>query len=1227
MCSAAFADYTFYVENSTMVDAYFNVFNAIGALFSSDDYVDLLRFAFLVGGFFVFAGGVLKAWEGNANTTTLFPYAKYLAVGVALLTIVFASKTTMWVTTKNLPSFCSTSSPTTGFAVELPSILAYAFNATNQIGTGLTQLAEAAYSLPADTSKGTTLMSDNGEFMGALNKSIKVLSIDPDEIGLNQLTGEKFSFSEHWGNFISTCIYQVANNKGVEGDKFISDFKTAKNTFAYTKTILDYSFSTETKKVGDYLIETSGTFTTCRNYYSFLEDATKKVVADSSCLLDLNGGALQLLGGGTGTGNLQSKMDDIIIQAGINSAHFTAKGINSIGINSDYTAGKTLAQNNMEAFGAASYMAEMMPYLQMTMRAILYAFFPFIFVVILLPGGIQVLKQYMQTIIWVELWSPTAAVINMFVSLKFEDEIGGKISEQGLTIVTANSLLSEASTIAGVGAVLYLSVPALTWLILKGSGQMLGSVAGRISANFAQNMGSNAVAKDLGQKEAANKNGTTVAHQQALEAKRNSVANYAENIAFEKSGGADDWREVANKKSLGKYRHDAKEVNSQDYVKNQEVQGEKKAAMNTGEVEAYLQNGGFDTTKNSSYIKTATDMQTTNKNVADAGSKEAVVKTKSDLENKNFNKDVELNNNTTKDDFKAKGVLEATDMNANTKVLEEKGKEAFRDAKEQELLTNVTSAAEKKAVSGSNEAVAKTATDKNVSGFKTDKKTFDSYTTDTVSTSDFEKRKEDITKTLETKAGIESLGQDTKDFYKSEAKMSVEDRKANMSKADTNNDNKVDSKEAAEYGKDMTTKSISDQNALKEKNVRLLENAEKFAKSENKDVRDTYNKAYAKYASQGHEKAAIAAASAVQASVATKEQQMNVDEKSEYVDRMQENGVDGVDKARVQTQKDVEDVNKTESEIESYANWIKEQNSGTKNMEKTEEKFFEKFKEKGMNESDARLAAKNATLMAYAKNGFNNSDYTKDTLEHNVAEARNAMNTELESQALKEGVLTEDDFNLVQREKALVKQAEAIEAKRENGALSPSLAMQKQIVNKKLRNTREELKDVQSNMKNWVENDSDAKRIVANADERINTTIENMKTAGLAKETENGLAFSDSFVSVDVNNMTEKQKGDFRTIKANLEGNSFKSVDGNGHNVEISYDIANNKVTDFETSKKGYAMVADFRYDKAYAFTDMTDGKYKKETAIASSVVDTVKTGISYSGLALGAAGKLPIGK
>ena len=84
-------DWIFTVENTTMVKAYFNIFNAIAALFQNDNYIDLLRLAFLVGGFFVFAKGVLAAWEGSASANMLSPYGKYLAVGVALLTLIFSS--------------------------------------------------------------------------------------------------------------------------------------------------------------------------------------------------------------------------------------------------------------------------------------------------------------------------------------------------------------------------------------------------------------------------------------------------------------------------------------------------------------------------------------------------------------------------------------------------------------------------------------------------------------------------------------------------------------------------------------------------------------------------------------------------------------------------------------------------------------------------------------------------------------------------------------------------------------------------------------------------------------------------------------------------------------------------------------------------------------------------------------------------------------------------------
>ena len=46
MVNFAFADYYFEVENSTMVEAYYNVFNAIAAIFNSNDYFNYFSNSF-----------------------------------------------------------------------------------------------------------------------------------------------------------------------------------------------------------------------------------------------------------------------------------------------------------------------------------------------------------------------------------------------------------------------------------------------------------------------------------------------------------------------------------------------------------------------------------------------------------------------------------------------------------------------------------------------------------------------------------------------------------------------------------------------------------------------------------------------------------------------------------------------------------------------------------------------------------------------------------------------------------------------------------------------------------------------------------------------------------------------------------------------------------------------------------------------------------------------------
>jgi hypothetical protein len=146
--------------------------------------------------------------------------------------------------------------------------------------------------------------------------------------------------------------------------------------------------------------------------------------------------------------------------------------------------------------GTGYFMAKMLPYLQMAMRAILYAFFPFVFLVFLLPGGMKIIINYLQSLIWIELWMPTAAILDMFVSINATKKFSDMYNTTGYNLSNATPIFSDAAMLGSVGGYLYASVPALTWLILKGSGHMLGNISGSMAGTLQKNLNSDQINKD-----------------------------------------------------------------------------------------------------------------------------------------------------------------------------------------------------------------------------------------------------------------------------------------------------------------------------------------------------------------------------------------------------------------------------------------------------------------------------------------------------------------------------------------------------------------------------------------------------------------------------------------------------------------------------------------------------------------------------------------------------------
>lgn len=853
--SIASDQYQFVVENSAMVDSYFNIFNAIGAMLKNDDYLTLLRLTFLLGGFFVFVGTVLKSFSGDASgVSTIGPYAKYLMIGTAFLTFVFSNKSELYVTTNQLPSYCS-SQVTTGFAVSMPTTLAYVFSFTNSIGSSLTNIMESAFSQP--TLMGTTSMKDSNGYLGSLKSAIQLLTVNPSRVTGSDVPGEQVNFTGTLQNHLNDCVYGIAQAKGKLGDEKIEEFKNTKDISLWLKNFLEFKFNPSEQKTGDYLTSVRGETLTCSQNFVYVEQALSKYKEKIACSLStLNGAAMKLV---TGSSDINlSKMQEISLQAGLVNALEDTGNLNSIGISgADFSTGKTKVEFTQTQLATGQYLAEMLPMIQMVIRAILYALFPLVFVVMLLPGGINVMKQYAQTLLWIELWMPTAAVINMFINMNAEAKMASVYKETGLTLITSIQMLEDSATIAGYGAYLYASVPALTWLILKGSGSMLGNITSGISAGFSANMSTEKQAEDLSKIKAAKETDKTLSQLDSLYYANKAASTYGEAVGFEKSGGMSANTKVADvskrEATSAKLESILNAGGADSYVDMKTKTAEFGTVKELTENQVTSQNGGDTAIRNVTEQGTGTAQVSANLKAKTVGSNGKVVDTESrSATNELMNKLGKLDNGSNTTTSYNVGAKSGAEEKGTSNVVSKKGTEGFKDDAEQKSSAQSDTAEALKKDLGSNQKVA------DVTTYKNEVDTLQAHKTSQVLNANENAdlgSKADQKAKFQTKGESEALGSEMNNVANNTGYKGAMENKAELLKVDTNGDKIFSNDEIKNFQKIADTSAISDHASKDAKQQMLASNAEYFANDKGR-VGEIYKSNLAKY---GNETAAVAA--------------------------------------------------------------------------------------------------------------------------------------------------------------------------------------------------------------------------------------------------------------------------------------------------------------------------------------------------------------------------------
>jgi conjugal transfer mating pair stabilization protein TraG len=156
----------------------------------------------------------------------------------------------------------------------------------------------------------------------------------------------------------------------------------------------------------------------------------------------------------------------------------------------NYAASKAAIQQRAWYLTTGELASGFLVGLKVVLDCLAYAGFIFIALMVMLPTGISILGKYLQILIWLQLWAPLYAILNMVMSTVAQYKTQGVIGGDGLSMMTSVGLTSLQSNIEAIAAFCTTSIPFISYSLLQGgvgsfmhlAGTMTSGISGAASA-------------------------------------------------------------------------------------------------------------------------------------------------------------------------------------------------------------------------------------------------------------------------------------------------------------------------------------------------------------------------------------------------------------------------------------------------------------------------------------------------------------------------------------------------------------------------------------------------------------------------------------------------------------------------------------------------------------------------------------------------------------------------